>query len=83
MNNTKNFVIRETNVDGCGGIAEVSVFFPDGLDYEEQKLLEKCMEEVKETLDEDTDGFVMAGLDLFESKTGKTWQDGDVGIIEF
>lgn len=85
----QNYIIRERNVDGCGGIAEVQVHFPDGLTDAEEKILETCIAEAsvrvpKEDPDYfDTESIVNSALDEFRKKTRKNWEDGSVSILEF
>lgn len=79
-------IFRETNVDGCGGNAEVNICFSGGLTEEELSLLESCVYKIKSDVlqeDWDTDSIVEKSLELFSKKCGKHWKNGNIRIIEF
>lgn len=85
-------MVRELNVDGCGGNAEVFLHFPDKISVEEISILENAMQEsamsavtLYNTSGEcfDTNSIVDHGLEIFRNITGKTPVQEDLAIIEF
>jgi len=85
---TQQIILREVNVNGCGGNAEISVFFHQSLTSKEEKLLTSLVKEFKvlcQENDEDaeTNTIVELALARFKEKTGKDYSDGGISVIEF
>lgn len=74
-----SFLIRELNVDGCGGNAEASVNFPAGLSVEEINELENLLAKTKKAyfrsgMDASTDNIIEDALSVLKNRNGKTYQ---------
>ena len=80
-------IIREVNVDGCGGSAEVYLCFPEGVTEEEMSDFERLCHICKNsTVPEarDTDAMIQEAMALFQEKyPDRKIVDGDIRIIEF
>lgn len=86
--NSVNFLIRERNVDGCGGNAEVSVWFPTGLSVEEITEFEEILTTIKQNgiesgEDFSTDDVIKSALSFMEYRYEKIYYDGAITVIEF
>lgn len=83
-----NFLFRELNVDGCGGNAEACFCFPAGLSADEIEDLECLLTKTKQDYllagtDAGTDEIIEDALSVLKRKSGKTYQDGCITVIEF
>lgn len=87
MNNLiKTVIIRERNVDGSGGFAEVSVYFPFGLNTSDiQKLQESVVEAecILKNADVSTEDVVEYALELFKAHTMQQYIYCDIAVVEF
>lgn len=83
---TNDVIIRDINADFAGGIAEVSVHFPEGLNNEELRFLERLVKEANERhRDDGWDVEDVTNEALFEfcNITGKRQEEGNVAVIEY
>ena len=83
---TNDVIIRDTDADFAGGIAEVSVHFPEGLNIVELQLLERIVKEASERHRDDgwcVEDVVNEALFEFCIKTRKRHEEGNVAVIEY
>lgn len=83
---TNDVIIRDTNADFAGGIAEVSVHFPEGLNIVELQLLERLVKEASERHRDDgwcVEDIANEAIYEFCMKTGKRQEEGNVAVIEY
>ena len=79
-------IIRDTNADFAGGIAEVSVHFPEGLNNEQLRFLERLVKEANERHRNDgwdVEDVASEALYEFCNITVKRQEEGNVAVIEY
>lgn len=83
---TNDVIIRDTDADFAGGIAEVSVHFPEGLNIVELQLLEQLVKEASERHKNDgwdVEDIVNEAVYEFHNETGKISEEGNIAVIEY
>lgn len=83
---TNDVIIRDTDADFAGRIAEISIHFPEGLDVLELERLEQLVKEASERHRDDgwcVEDVANEALYEFCMKTGKRQEEGNVAVIEY